>query len=238
MRLIWLFLFLAVSVSAQQTLEVKIDSIITDNSNPAERKFTINYRLSNHSDSPISFFLRPEGLISTKTGSLSNCPFYKIYEGDKFMDLGPVFERAGKGPEGSRIKFHPTDEDKNSEIAKQLKYYYDLPDSLIAAYKKDGYLSSLDFKPRKLMEDMFTLQPGETKTFRKFAYWDKDKYFLNDQNEFYLDGNSKHYIEITLILIKDHFKDRLTEEEYAAIMANEHFLKGVYVSNKAEIDFN
>ena len=68
--------------------------------------------------------------------------------------------------------------------------------------------------------------------------WRKDRYFKHDDIEFYLAENTPHYFEITVNLMKEPFRDMLTKVEYNAIMDDENFIRGVFVSNKTEINFD
>ena len=57
-------------------------------------------------------------------------------------------------------------------------------DSMRADFKKP---ESEKFKRQNkiLMKDVFQLNPKETKLISKTLYWDKKRYYLNGQNEFY-----------------------------------------------------
>ena len=88
------------------------------------------------------------------------------------------------------------------------------------------------------MKDVFQLNPKETKLISKTLYWDRKRYYLNGQNEFYLDEKTKHYLELTLILLKSEFKTKLTETQFNTIMSDKNFLNAVIVSNKMEINFS
>jgi hypothetical protein len=255
MRFAFLFAMLF-SATAFAQLDFKIDSIATADS-AKERKYTIFYHLTNLTDKKLSFFQKPETLISNNGGSMSNCPYYKIYEGDKFLNLGNAFDRPEKAETFRQRDSH--DPAKNLEILKEIQENFVLTDSMVAQIKRLGHTSErieisdslmiefkkgtyhpngLEFRKHNLMEDLFTLDPNETKTFTKIVSWDKDRYFFHDPEEFYLDEKGKYFLEITMVLMKEPFKDKLTEEQYQKILTDKNFIKGVFVSNKKEISFN
>lgn len=260
MRIIRLFFFLLLLPANAQDLplELRIDSIKTEDA-AKERKYTIVYHLTNLTDKKLSFFQKPENLISNNGGSMSNCPYYKIYEGDKFLNLGTVFNRPDKSnPHPNRIEINSKDKTKNAEAMKWLRENFVVDGEIIKELKETGKISRVEtvtdslymeflegnympkkfeFKKRPVMDDVMTLEPHETKTFTQTGYWDKDRYFFHDPEEFYLNEKAKHYFEITFVMLKEHLKSRLTSEEYDKIMADENFIKGVFVSNKMEIDF-
>jgi len=240
MRFLFLLIVLIFQIPTGQSqpIEVVIDKVSEDDSDPKERKFTINYHLSNLTDKKLSFFLKPDGLVSNNFGSMSNHPYYKIYQNDQFLNLGNVFGRPKKGEKYETLKIDP--KNITDETIEYLRTELELNDTLIAELKQYGtFKSPVKFKnDNSLMESVLSLEPKETKTFSKVLYWDKDRYFFHDPEEFYLSETEKHYIEITVLLMKEPFKDKLKKEEYDAIMANPNFIKGVFTSNKAEINFN
>jgi hypothetical protein len=59
MRFFFIYFLLVSCVLQSQPLSVSIDSIVTDDSNPKERKFAISYSISNLSEDKITFFLIP-----------------------------------------------------------------------------------------------------------------------------------------------------------------------------------
>lgn len=261
MKLLYFLIVLSsISGFAQQPIELKIESIKAEDSK-GERKFTISYSVTNLTDKKVSFFQKPENLISNNGGSLSNCPYYKIYQGEKFLNLGNVFnrpDRAGNDPNTITIDMkNPT---ANSEGLKWLKENYILKDSLVEALTQAGDKNRAEkvsdslyqelikgkytpkgltgFKPRSVMSQIITLDPHESKTYVQTGSWNKDRYFFHDPEEYYLDEKSNYYFEITFVLLKEHLKSKMTDEEFAKVMADNSFIKGVFVSNKMQIDFN
>jgi len=235
--LLLILLLFQIAIAQNQPLELVIDEIVEDNANLAERKFTINYHLSNLTDEDVCFFLKPNNLVSNNSGSMSNHPYYKIYQNDQFLNLGIVFGRQDKGEQPENWKIDP--KDLTPETIAHLKMYFDLSDTHIAELKEFGYFKTpIKSRRDEIIKDVITLAPKESRAFSKVISWNKDRYFFHDPEEFYLSETEKHYIEITVLLMKEPFKDKLSEEDYLQIMANPNFIKGVFVSNKAEINFN
>ena len=87
-------LFFSVSLLAQtKPLNVTIDSITTDNTNPKKRAYFINYHIENVSEHTVSFFLHPNTLIANAASSMTLFPIYKIYQNGNFIPLdGPFYE--------------------------------------------------------------------------------------------------------------------------------------------------
>ena len=221
-----------------QTLKLKINSIVFKDSIPEEREFIINYEIENLSTEKVSFFLNPKEITSNDYGSMSNKPSYKIFQGEEQINpgevLNPYRNLGGLGFEENlkNLKGNP------EELKKYLKERLNMDlDSMRADFKKP---ESEKFKRQNkiLMKDVFQLNPKETKLISKTLYWDKKRYYLNGQNEFYLDEKTKHFIVLTLILLKSEFKTKLTETQFNNIMSDKNFLNTVIVSNKMEINFS
>jgi hypothetical protein len=81
------------------------------------------------------------------------------------------------------------------------------------------------------------LKPNETKNFQIITFWDKQRYFKIDENEYYLDENEKYEFELSLYLDKLNRKEKLTEEEFTKIKNDENFIEGRFSSNKMKINF-
>lgn len=233
-----LLLIISASFLQAQTLKLKINSIVFKDSIPEEREFIINYEIENLSTEKVSFFLNPKEITSNDYGSMSNKPSYKIFQGEEQINPGEVLNSyrnlGGLGFEENlkNLKGNP------EELKKYLKERLNMDlDSMRADFKKP---ESEKFKRQNkiLMKDVFQLNPKETKLISKTLYWDKKRYYLNGQNEFYLDEKTKHFIVLTMILLKSEFKTKLTETQFNNIMSDKNFLNTVIVSNKMEINFS
>lgn len=229
--------------SQHKPLEVKIDSIQTDNSNPKKRTFLIHYHIENLTNEDISFFLHPNTLIANAASSLTLFPIYKIYQNNDFIPLdGPFYERLGSEDWNRYNEIT----DKNSAEAKALikkitADYETRKKTIIEDYKRKGGKSNDEFwimNNLHLLQAKMTLKPKEIKPLVIKTNWDKERYFLQDDLEYYLDEKDTFELELTLHLIKTYFKDRLSAEEYAAIAKDKNFIEGIFTSNKININLN
>jgi hypothetical protein len=136
--------------------------------------------------------------------------------------------------------------DKNSAEAKELlekikAEYFSKSKTIIDNYRAKGGKNEDEkwiLNHYNLEQSEISLQPKESKSFVIKTSWDKKRYYIQDDLEYYLDENDKFELELTLQLIKTHFKDRLSAEEFAKIAKDKNFLEGVYTSNKIDIRFN
>ena len=67
--------------------------------------------------------------------------------------------------------------------------------------------------------------------------WNLERYFTQDDIEYYLDERDKYKFEVTLDLKKTAFKEKLSAEEYLIIEKDKNFIEGVFKSNKVELNF-
>lgn len=242
MRLFYFLFLISFSVVAQNPkLGVTITSITTDDISASNTEYHINYQIENKTSEELSFFLLPNALIANTASSLTLYPVYRMYQNGVFEDMdGPFFEYETEDElEYAKI------EDKTSAEAKKLitkiqtkrsyvgKYFY-------KKYKDEGGKSE-DFQwiyqRQKLLNNIITLKPKETKSFTIKTLWNKNRFIKNDDLEFYLDENNTIEIELILDLKTNLFKDQLSEQDLAKINANPNFIRGDFVSNKMKIEF-
>ena len=238
----FLFLFITLSAFSQEKiLAVTINSIIKKDTVVDNRKFTLNYQVENLTDQQISFFFNPNGFNSSESGSKSNRLIYKIFQKEEFLNLGTVFQNFALEKiiyeHNNLVSQKEKDELLKKYIKEELKIDYD---SIMAETKKpeiERLKNKFRNENKNLLKEIFQMNPKQIKSFSVEIFWDKTRYYTHNDNEFYLDENAKHYLEITLILLKSEFKDQLTDLEFQNIMTNKNFLNGVFLSNKMEIDF-
>lgn len=231
MRLISIFFALiSFSVFSQEkSIKIKIDTISVDNSNPKERKFTVSYKIINLTHDTISFFLNTKSFLPNAVSSMSLSPFYKIYQNDEILNIDGVFEYR-RNDKWNTKKYI------DAFIAKNKIEN----DSILSIYKKNSGQNTDELwiiKNQRLLNTTVTLLPNETKKYTNILIWDKKRYFLNDPIEFYIDENSYHTFELTAHLLKEELKEQLSEKEFKSISANKNFIKGIFTSNKIEINF-
>jgi hypothetical protein len=242
MKLLFTFLFSASLLAQTKIIEVKIDAITSDNSDPKKRTFVIQYHVENLTDNAISFFLRPNTLIANAASSLTLYPIYKIYQNNHFTPLdGPFYEREGNEEWNSYIEMTDKTSAEAKALLQKIIAEYQLKEKqIIEDYQKNGGKTEDKLwilKNHHLMQSKITLQPKESKSFTIETSWNKERYFLQDDLEYYLDEKDAFELELTLHLIKTHFKDQLSSEEFAKIAKDPYFIEGIYTSNKMGINF-
>ena len=242
MKFIYLILISASIFAQNKSIEAKITSITSNDSNPKKREFTINYQIENLTNNPVSFFLRPNTLIANAAGSMTLFPIYKIYINGDFIPLdGPFFEKHGIDWETKLKGFKDYTTPEAKEIIKKLVEEFKAKNKLIVDnYTKNGGKSTNEnwiLENQHLLESKITLNPKETKSFTIKTSWDKERYFKEGDLEYYLDEKDNYLFELVLDLKKTSFKDRLSEDEYLKIKKDVNFIEGIFTTNKTEINF-
>ncbi len=88
------FLLFSFSLFAQnKPLAVTINSIVTDNFDKYQRKFTVDYQIENLTNETISFYLDTKNIKPNALASMALCPNYKIFENENYINLDGLFER-------------------------------------------------------------------------------------------------------------------------------------------------
>jgi hypothetical protein len=209
-------LFSIASFSQDKLIELKIDTIITDNSNPKERKFTVNYHIKNLTQNPVTFILNTKSIISNSTGSLKYIPYYKLFEKNTPIDI-PVFNN------GINKKFYLNSflNSRKDSTGKPIK----------------NYLEKIQKKNNEILVNSITrIDANELKKYSVSLFWDKERYLKYNDSEYYLDEKQKHYFEISIHLMKEELKEKFTAEQFKNIIEDKTLIKGWFTSNKSEID--
>lgn len=237
MKNILLLFFLYCNCFAQNPpITIRIDSITSLDSIPTERKFTINYSIENLTSNEISFFLNPNALVSNSSASMSRFVSYKIYQNKEAIDIDNIFNNRRGDQFQEDLKNAKTEEDKKKVIEKYLKEMnIDVAADIKNAKEDKNYFWKIQNK--NLVADRVTLFPNQKETFSKTFIWGKKRYFKIDDIEYYLDEIIPHYFELSINLMKEEFKDKLSDEEFQKIMNDKSFIKGWYNSNRVEINF-
>jgi hypothetical protein len=237
MKNILLFFFLYCNCFGQNPpIAIRIDTITSLDSIPSERKFAINYTIENLTDNEVSFFLNPNALISNSRASMSRFVSYKIYQDKEAIDIDNIFGNRKSERFEEDLKNAKTEEEKKIVIEKHLKEMnIDVASDLKKAKEDENYFWKRQNKD--LLEDRITLNPNQKKSFTKTFSWDKKRYFKIDEVEYYIDEKIPHYFELSINLMKEEFKDKLSTEEFDKIQNDKSFIKGWFTSNKMEINF-
>ena len=247
MRILSVLFLLISGVLFSQPLTVKIESITFKDSVPELREFQLKYSIKNNTSDTLKMFIKPNNSWASAKDEGSQISYYKIFENDSFIDIGSIFTTNGQVISGFIIKPDDsikTQEDFNIKYVKYLSKQYSTPlDSLQKIYKKEGMESlylfeGKQFYTQKEKQKMkcLTLNPNEQRESSIILNWDKNRYFKRDSNEYYLDEKTLYNLEITLVVLKEEFQDKIDEEVYKKLIKDPHFIKGVFVSNKVEIN--
>ena len=237
-----LFLLTLSVFSQNKVIDAKIDSISSDDVNPKKRVYTINYHIENLSDDSISFFLVPNTLIANAASSMTLFPIYKIYHNDIFTPLdGPFFEKNGIDWETKLQGLNDYSSPQAKEIIKKsVEEFTAKNKNIVGNYTKNGGKSTDEswiLENHHLLESKITLKPKEIRNFVIKTSWDKERYFKQDDLEYYLDEKDKYEFELVLDLKKTFFKEKLSTEEYLKIAKDIRFIEGIFTTNKVSIIF-
>ncbi len=233
------FLFISISIYGQQNLlEIKIDSIKTDDSNPKERQFTINYHIENLSNNSILIYLQSNKIIPNAVASMSLKTVYKIYRNKDFIDLDGIFENY-QDPLEEKNKSLNDPEYYNKLITKS-GFTKSKLDSVFKKYNGNKEIITDDFdlpNASKLKDLIILFNPKEIKNFSVKCSWNKKRYSKNGDDEYYLEDKSDYFIEFVLVLSIEKLKNRLKTSDFENLKKDKNFVSGVFTSNKIKIDF-
>ncbi len=240
--LIIIFFFPASLLAQIKPLHVKIDSITSDDSDPKKRNYVINYHIENLTDHTVSFFLSPNTLIANAAGSMTLFPIYKIYQNNDFIALdGPFYEQQENESWNRYLEMKDKNPAEAKELLQQIIAAFKLKTkSIIEDYKKSGGTETNEhwiLQNYLLLKAEITLTPKETKSFTIKTHWNKERYFLQDDLEYYLDEKDHFEFELVIDLKKTLFKDRLSSEKFRKIEKDTNFIEGIFTSNKVNIVF-
>ncbi len=217
-----LFLVISFATFAQnKAIKLEIDSVVSVDSIPTERTFTINYHIENLTDKAISFIVNTQNLIPINVGSQKHNCYYKLFEEEKPIEMSTIFNSNFKSQK-KELKTYDNlslEEVQKKSIEETVKYFWEETN-------------------KNLMKSIVKMLPKETKSFIVKLYWNKERYRKEDEFEFYIEEKAQHYIAFSVNLLLEEFKEKLTEEQYATIKNYKTFIKGWYTSNKVAIDFS
>lgn len=215
-------------------LKVVIDQIKMEHSQADKTFYTICYQIQNLSENEVSMFLNPKIFIANAAASMTIFPYYKIYQNRLYQNLdGPFYEYTN---DETFQKSQTVEQNIEAYFQKQAQNDIET----IKKYKQNGGLNTDEIwilQNQELLASKMTIKKKETQLFQIKTVWNKQRYFKQDNIEYYLDEKDYFDIELTLDLKKTLFKDRLTNVEFQEIQTNPNFIEGVFVSNKLKIEF-
>ena len=90
---------------------------------------------------------------------------------------------------------------------------------------------------KKIIESITKFQPNETKNFSATLSWDKNRYHKFEDNEYFLDQKTTHYLDLFLYLNKEELTSTLLPEDLKIILNDLTNITGWIYTNKVEINF-
>lgn len=236
-----LLLLISTTVFAQSPIiKIEIDSINSIDSS-SYRKFTIDYSIRNISNNKISFFLNPKRVIASSGGSMETSVSGSLFQEKEELPMHSILSYTTKSkelPEGfESIK---DEKEKNKVLRKYLKEVLDIDidDEIEEVKKNTDSTYRLKRSSERLMKSIMTIEPFDMKHYTKTFYWNKKRYHRVDEIEYYINEKTKCYLLLYIVLLKEEYKERITESDYNDLMKIPNFVKGWYTSSKVEIDFS
>ncbi len=210
----------------QNKLEFKIVSINrTENKSKTDFTYNINYTVKNISSEEISFFLNKNKMECNAYGSLSNAVIYRFFKDDIIINA-PFFN---KPKELNYIEKEKRDAEMKVKVDSLMKE--------VQSYKNTTEFT-LNYRRKLLLSEIMTLKPGEIRTMDYTLNWDKLRNISYMDTEYYLDENSKYYLDFSIYLLKKPFEKYFSGEDKKRIIDNPNFIEGNYTSAKFEIFLN
>lgn len=203
MRIILFFLLYSSLLFSQNSIiELKIDSITVSDSTANERKYIVHYHIENLTDKKVSFLLDTTN-NDTITGVKTNRITPKLYQdGSAVKDF--IFMKNYDYP--SVFKFindfrnskTEAEEEaiKNNPEFKKLKIHPICLEKIIERREPNYKIIRL-FENNIIYKTLKTLEPKETQHYQLILHWDKERYFKNEDTEYYLDAENKYAIELS-----------------------------------------
>lgn len=218
MKLIICLLLSIAAFSQTKPLSFQIDKLTTIDST-SRRCYTLEYHIENTSDKTVSFVLNGNNLIPINAGSQIEKMYFKIFENNKSIEINNILEIGliQKTFEYDRNK--KLSEEEFKKLQEEASKYFE------------------EQRKRSILDNIVTLKPKETKQYKVYFYWDKERYRRQGDLEYYIHETNPHFFELAFNLMLETFENRLTAEEYKTLSSNPNIIQGWYTSNKVEIDF-
>lgn len=214
-------LFFGWNCSAQTTeVAVQIDSITHIDPSPNERLFTVHYSVTNKTKDVISLILNTRSIKPNMYNHSSWIPSYRLYQEENVVETNSIFNSK-----------------KNDAALKQLiqaleENRKDLADFLAKQTEE------IKQKTRKeILESVLQFQGNETKKFTANLSWDKNRYHKFEDNEYYLNNNDTHFLDLFLYFNKHELASNLLAEDLKNILETPNLISGWITSNKFPINF-
>lgn len=222
-------------------IDLKIDSVEVVDSDPKERKYIVNYHLENRSDKKIAFLLDTTN-NDTITGVNTNRIIPNLYQDNiavkdfifvKNYDYPSVFTLI------NNLRNSKTEAEeeaiKNNPEFKKLKIHPAILEKIIER-KKPDYKKVRLFENNTIYKTLKILEPKETQHYQLVLYWNKERYFKNEESEYYLEASSNYTLELAF---STHDFDYLYFDSTEGFVYDKSlFFNSENVSNKIVFHFN
>jgi hypothetical protein len=210
----------------QNRLEFKIISIDrTENKSKTDYTYTINYSVKKISSEEISFFLNKNKMECNAYGSLSNAVIYRFFQDNNVINA-PIFNKPKE--------LNPIEKEKRDA---EMKIKVDSLMKEVQSYKSTTEFT-LNYRRKQLLSEVITLKPDDICIMNYTLNWDKLRNISYMDTEYYLEENSKYYLDFSIYLLKKPFEKYLIREDKKRIIDNPNFIEGNYTSKKFEIFLN
>ena len=239
MKHIYILLLTLVASAQNKPIAIAIDSISTIDS-LSFRKYTIYYNIQNTTSNRISFFLNPERVIAGSGGSMNTAISANLFQEKEELPMHEILSFTSKNRE-LPIGYEnlPKGKEKDEILKKYMKDIFgmDIDKELEEISKDNNEVYRLQKSSYRMMRSMMTLQPFETKQYSKTFYWNKERYYKTNEMEYYINEKSNCFLELFIVLLKEEYSERMTENDFNTITNTPNFTKGWFTSNKVEINF-
>ena len=216
-----LLLFTSLCSNAQNTdIEVQIDSITHQDLSTSERIYTVHYHIKNKAKSLISLVLNTKELRSNMYNYSSWIPSYRLFQEKKMIETNTVF-----------------DSKKSDAVLKKIMQDLENNRKGLADYLLKQQQELTIKNSKKIIESIIKFQPNETKNFSATLSWDKNRYHKFEDNEYFLDQKTTHYLDLFLYLNKEELTSTLLPEDLKIILNDPTIITGWIYTNKVEINF-
>lgn len=214
-------------------IKINLLSVTSTDSIPDERKFVVNYSIENTTNKEISFFLNPDIFSPAHQNSLQPYVFYKLFQDDVELAIDGVFEeKIFQFPSFPDLR-NITDETLKQQLVEEyLKKRRELTGETSPKSMEEINKS----RSQRLMSSIVILKPFQKKNFSKTLFWNKERYYVINNTENYLDEKANYEIQLMLIILKDELFKDLSRDDLSSIKTFPDFIQGVFITDKMKIN--
>lgn len=218
--LLWLLILFPFMIQSQERpVEIVLDSIKTDSREIGTRVFTLHYHIQNLTGKTVSFFLNTDSMVPLAASSMSIVPHYQLLQDSRALEVSGIFTIS------------ETKEFNIAEIIGSEKN----EDTIHAIITRHFDRMTQEYN-NKLVNSVVRLSAGEMQRYSIKLRWDLQRYQKQGDNEYYLEATSQYHLELSMHLLLEELRSRLTPEQFEGITADKSFIKGWFTSNRLPVD--